>query len=309
MYNTKTFGLINNHTIHGMNLGFSSKTIQETGRIDEYDITYQEEKTICEITDGPGVIQNIWLTITEQHVARAAQLRVYVDGEEAASIDVDMGNLGTALFLSGAWNSGWCQHMWSARSSDTSPTGLVFRYPIPYSTSVKITLYNPVNYTSAFSSQVLYENGVDIPIRLKSRCVPWITPITGGSEYTHINLTETEGWLVYNCLTMQGSGSNLMLESNMKIYIDGESTPSLESTGTEDWFDDCWYFGGRSPSISWRMANVINLAGYRFQVALDLQEMFGGLYFSNAVKTIWEATTPSTFAYIWLWYQTVRGPE
>ena len=303
----KPVSAINNHEIHGLNLGLSHSATQST-KLDSYSIAYLEEKTLCEFT-GIGVIQNIWLTFAEEHVSRAAQLRVYVDGELTPSLDIDMGTLGTAMFLSGSWKAGWCKHAWSARSSATSPTGVVFRYPIPYSDGVRITIYNPVNYTSVMSGQIFNTPDLYMPIRLKANCVPYSNPVSLGTPYQHINLTDTEGWLLMHALALNGTNNNLPLESNMSIWIDGESTASIESTGFEDFFDDSWYFGGRSLSIPWRMMGMIDNAAYNYMMAIDFMEMFGGLYFNNAVRTQTEAYDVGIFSYAWLWYQTLRGPQ
>ncbi|MEW5803898.1 MAG: DUF2961 domain-containing protein [bacterium] len=304
MHYNKIMPSIHNHELHGLHLGLLYKPIQTVGVLSGAEIAPAEEKVLCDLT-GAGVIKNIWLSFVEEHVARAARFKVYIDGEITPSIDIDMGTLGVAFYYTQGFRGGWCKHMWVGQSSATSPTGMVFRYPIPYSTGVKITVYNPVAYTSAMSSQIYNVPNLELPLRLKSSCVPWITPLSLGTPYQHINLTNTEGWLLYNTLTVD-STMNPVLESNMQIYIDGAQTPTLETTGTEDWFDDAWYFGGRAPSIPWRMISVSDNSGCRYMLALDLMEMFGGLYFSHNVRTVWEANTIGIFTYIWLWYEMLR---
>ncbi|MEW5804674.1 MAG: DUF2961 domain-containing protein [bacterium] len=179
---------------------------------------------------------------------------------------------------------------------------MVFRYPIPYSSGIRITVYNPVAYTSSLSSQIYDISDLEIPLRLKSSCVPWTAPLSLGVPYEHINLTNTTGWLLYNSLTLDAD-INTALESNMQIYIDGAQTPTLETTGTEDWFDDAWYFGGRAPSIPWRMVSLIANNVAQYIISLDLMEMVGGLYFSNSIRTVWQAYATGIFTYVWFWYE------
>ncbi len=120
-----------------------------------------------------------------------------------------MGTLGMAMYLGISWKAGWCKHAWPGRSSDTSATGLVFRFSIPYPNGIKVSVYNPVNYTSEMASQVINIPNLDIPIRLKSSCVPYSDPISLGTPYQHINLTNTEGWLLFYGTAINGSNNNL----------------------------------------------------------------------------------------------------
>ncbi|MBC7187365.1 MAG: DUF2961 domain-containing protein, partial [Calditrichaeota bacterium] len=63
-----------------------------------------------------------------------------------------------------------------------------------------------------------------------------------GKNYTILD-AEGYGHFVGCILNMQGrSGDITFLEGDEMIYVDGESTPSIYGTGTEDYFTSGWYF-------------------------------------------------------------------
>ena len=39
-----------------------------------------------------------------------------------------------------------------------------------------------------------------------------------------------------------GDGNLYFLEGNLQMYLDGAASPSYESSGTEDYFNNAWYF-------------------------------------------------------------------
>ncbi|MEW5804673.1 MAG: hypothetical protein AB1847_21495 [bacterium] len=108
MRHNKIMTSLYNHELHGLNLGLLHTSVKTVGVLANATIAPSEEKTLCDLS-GMGVIQNIWLTFIEEHVARAARIRVYVDGEETPSIDFDMGSIGLALHTDQGFRGGWCK--------------------------------------------------------------------------------------------------------------------------------------------------------------------------------------------------------
>ena len=113
------------------------------------------------------------------------------------------------------------------------------------------------------------------------------------------------GFLMLLLTSMQGWGMVGI------IAVDGESTPSIQSSGTEDWFDSGWYFEG------WRDygTSVHSYVGtdkpssqpHVVGMVTDLWSKWGGVPFqSSAVmqaQTESACVTGDRFAFAVLYYQ------
>ena len=98
---------------------------------------------------------------------------------------------------------------------------------------------------------------------------------------------------------------------NFAITVDGESTPQIVATGTEDWFDSGWYFQGRRDyNTSFHSyvgtnqpAGNVNVVG----MATDLWSKWGGVPFATSavIRSLPEVgcTTGDTLCWCILYYQ------
>ena len=197
-----------------------------------------EEKILADIK-GPGAIHHIWVTIAaEPFYGRKIILRMFWDGEDSPSVESPIGdffgvghglnrNL-TSLPIScssegRARNCYWYMPFWrSARITATNqgsqPVG-AFYYYIDYRELPELPEDTPY-----FHAQ--YRQG-------RPHAPPddyTILETTGRGNYVGTVLSAHCG---YHCWFGEG---------NDRIFIDGESTPSLTGTGTEDYFNDGWGF-------------------------------------------------------------------
>lgn len=114
-----------------------------------------ETVTLAEI-DGPGVIQHIWITVTDRtsdrnrYILRDLVLRMYWDGEESPSVESPLGD----FFCCGFGVSYPVNSMPIA----VNPTrGFNSYFPMPFRKKAKITIENQCDETvNAFFYQVDY---------------------------------------------------------------------------------------------------------------------------------------------------------
>lgn len=309
---SQILGQIKTHEINGLNLGLTQHKTRLIGRIEKYSMSALETKTLLN-QNGSGVINAIWLAIQQGNMLRDSVLRVYVDGEATPSIQFDLGTMGLG-FTTTAGTS-WTNHVWLGRSAGgTSAGAFMLRFPIPYSVSIKIDLYNPTAQSGFIWTQVFDMPNLILPLRLKSVNVSYLNKTTilntDNIIYQFFNLTGIEGWLIWHSFMLDGVSNSSCLESDVNIYVDGEETPSISSTGTEDWFTDSFYFNGTAASVPWRLLSVVDWTNYKFTVGIDLMEFLGGIYFTKGVKAEFDTTesamtTDFDMAYTWLYYQKV----
>ena len=220
-----------------------------------------ETRTLLE-SDGPGLISHLWFTINDGepfHLKRIV-LRIYWDGETSPSVEAPIGDffgLGTGDYFN------WVSQYLSVGSSKA----LNCFFPMPYGKHARITVSNEGK--QAVSS--LYYN---IEYRTDSH------PLPPDTVYFHAQYRQAQpnhGWtnlwysnydpLVvfnrndsgadnYTWFDAEGSGQYVGVtmsvlqnqdgwggEGNDMFYIDGEKTPSMAGTGTEDYFLGAWNFG------------------------------------------------------------------
>jgi hypothetical protein len=116
------------------------------------------------------------------------------------------------------------------------------------------------------------------------------TSYVGGVDTTNSNLT----WL----------------ERDFAFYIDGEPTPSIRTTGTEDTFDSGWYFNGAANQTLGRHSFIGTcqppVQPYCAAMATDWWGKWGGIPFSSTctVQILTEdaVTTGDTFCGCTLYY-------
>jgi hypothetical protein len=135
---------------------------------------------------------------------------------------------------------------------------------------------------------------------------------TASATTTLAQITGGPGSIVYHSYVGGVGATNLSwLERNFSITVDGEATPQIVATGTEDWFDSGWYFNGRRDyntsfhsyvGTDQPAGNVNTVA-----MATDLWSKWGGVPFTTSavIRSLPEAgcTTGDTLCWCILYYQ------
>jgi len=215
-----------------------------------------ESHTMVEL-GGSGMITHLWFTTLlplNQHALRGVRLRFYWDGEAQPSVECPLGDFFGAPF------GGYRDYI-SAPLSLTSG-GFNSLWPMPFSNGARLEVVNdsPAIVDPLFY-QVTYRVSEGAPGSALRFHAHWRrqNPTQPGRPYTLVQ-AEGRGHYVGCQLFMQNrtwwlrpplasmifpNGFGLgMLEGWESAYVDGEKTPSLRGTGTEDHFGAAWYFAG-----------------------------------------------------------------
>ncbi len=203
---------------------------------------------------GPGVITHIWFTIAAQsgNHLKELVLRAYWDGNGKPSVETPIGdffglNLGSYVIY---------QSEYLACSPGRS---LNCYFVMPYRKSARLTVSNEGKAeVRAFYSNIDYQSVPSLPddtlyFHAQYRQAAPCTPVTG--EAARLNL---DGKNNYVYLETRGRGNLMGVtlgvlqnadgwwgEGDEMIFVDDETKPVINGTGSEDYFLGSWDFGGR----------------------------------------------------------------
>ena len=188
--------------------------------------------------EGPGSVSHIWMTIADNEYGwpRLLRLRVYYDDSPEPSVDAPVGD----FFAVG---HGFERKVQSLMIRDGSEGRSRNSYwPMPFRKRCRITVTNEGRRRVA---NLYYQ--VDWQ---KLRSLPEGTPYfharyrqmlpnSGGRPYEILSVAG-RGHFVGTVLSVVQAEAGWFGEGDDLFYVDGETKPSLEGTGTEDYFNDAW---------------------------------------------------------------------
>lgn len=203
--------------------------------------------TLAEVR-GPGAITHIWMTLRspELMLLRKVVLRMYWDGEEHPSVEAPIGDffgqgysidypyasqplaVGTVRGLNSFW---YMPFLESARITATNEG----EQPVP-------ALYFYINYRQHDSSDKEFRTQLRRMGRFHAQYRQQKPAVTGG-EFEAL-FAEGRGHYVGCNLFVQLNSPRWWGEGDDRIYLEGELRPSIEGTGTEDYFGGGWGFIG-----------------------------------------------------------------
>jgi hypothetical protein len=199
-----------------------------------------ETKTLLNTT-GAGVIQRIWMTISDRtpKVLRAIRIEMYWDGSTTPAVSVPLGDFfGVGLGRKVAFQN--------AMFSDPEGRSFNSYVPMPYRKSARIVLVNEsekaVNLFYDVNFQQVKAHGPDV--------------MYFHAYWSRIEKTELANDFII-LPTVKGKGRYLGMnmgiitdplyekswwgEGEVKIYLDGDKDlPTLNGTGTEDYIGTGW---------------------------------------------------------------------
>src|SRR4029077_15961434 len=225
---------------------------------------------------GPGLISHVWVTIAsdDPYHLKALILRMYWDGEAAPSVEAPIGD----FFGLGLGD----YHLYeSLPLSVGSDKALNSFFAMPFQKHARITVTNEGSRkTDAFYFNLDY--------RAYTKALP------GDLLYFHAQYRQSapaKGWtnqwkpngdaMVNDKKNLNGEGNYVWLEASGRghfvgvtmsvlqnqdgwwgegddmFFVDGESTPSINGTGSEDYFLGAWDFGGHAFSYGLFGAPVV----------------------------------------------------
>ncbi|MGH7480875.1 MAG: glycoside hydrolase family 172 protein [Longimicrobiales bacterium] len=190
--------------------------------------------------EGAGVVRRWWLTIApreNREILRHLIVRCYWDGESSPSVEVPVADFFGMGF--GEWKD------FVSLPLNMTSGGYNAYWPMPFRRRARITVEN----TGTVPVESFYYN-VDIrtfdglPDDALYFHAQYRQTLTRAGEPVTILETTGRGHYVGTLLSMQPvSGTGLgYLEGDERMFVDGEASPSIVGTGTEDYFSSGWYY-------------------------------------------------------------------
>ncbi len=209
----------------------------ENGNGDARPIAPGTTLTLAEL-QGPGRIAHIWFTIAddERFYGKLLVLRMYWDGETSPSVECPIND----FFCEGHGMDLYVNSLPIRVTSDGR--GRNCYWPMPFGRSAKITVTNEGKQpVGAFYYYIDWQKMKRIPrnegyfhaqYRQEYPCVK-------GQDYLILD-AEGRGQFVGCNLSVRQLEPGWWGEGDDRFYIDGEKVPSLQGTGSEDYFCDGW---------------------------------------------------------------------
>jgi hypothetical protein len=195
------------------------------------------------LLEGPGVITHIWLT---SHAGRvnelnALSLRITWDGRERPGVEVPLGE----FFALGQGRPTVVDSV-PVQVSASGSLSCYWRMPFAESARIVITNDNP-DRTAGLYWQVDWVELETLPpdtgyfhARYRQEY-----PAAAGRDYLIADI-QGRGQYVGTVMSVTMAQDGWWGEGDDFFYVDGETVPSLQGTGSEDYFNDAWGFRQRT---------------------------------------------------------------
>lgn len=187
-----------------------------------------ETVTLAEI-DGPGAVQQIWMTM--RGVWRQNIIRFYWEDRGEPSVEVPVGDF---------FASGWGTFSQVSSIPVCVNPGSAFNcyWEMPFRRKCKITMTNISDERTTLFYQINYTL-TEIP----EDCAYFhasfrrVNPLPYGEVYTILDNVKGQGHYVGTYMAWGTNNNGWWGEGEIKFYIDGDSSfPTICGTGTEDYF-------------------------------------------------------------------------
>ncbi len=219
---------------------FRFSSADATGANRDYRVLHRKEELVLCDAKGPGTITHIWMTVDPGRElpfsARKVIFRIYWEDQAEPAVEVPLGDFfGMGL--------GIRHNLWTlpVRVSAEGRAMNCF-FPMPFLKEARLTLEN--------------QGEKDVLVYWNIDGTRGMAP--GGACYFHAVYRQEVPALSameYEILEVKGSGRYLGTlfciqqttpgwpgEGNDRFYVDGDTLPTLEGTGLEDYFLDAWDF-------------------------------------------------------------------
>ncbi len=276
---------------------------------------------------GPGTITHVWITIAtdEQFHLKKLVLRMYWDGEATPSVEAPIGD------FFGLGNGQYFLYQ-SAVLAVASDKALNSFFPMPFQKHAKISVTNEgkekvdafyFNIDYQAHSKPLPENTLYFHAQYRQAypAAGWTNQwqsngdplvdgkknLTGEGNYVWLE-AKGKGHFVGVTMSVLQNQDHCWGEGDDMFFVDGETLPSINGTGSEDYFLGAWDFGGHPFSYASFGAPVVGaeLAGSRW--SLYRFHLDSPIPFTKSIKATIEhghanhrSDNYSSVAY---WYQT-----
>ncbi|MFZ0746025.1 MAG: glycoside hydrolase family 172 protein [Terracidiphilus sp.] len=240
----------------------SSSWDRTGGNADAVPVEPGKAATLLDV-GGAGVVTHIWFTINSQDPMHLKNLvlRAWWDGEETPSIEVPIGDfygLGLGEYF-----------VYQSALLAVAPIKALNAYfQMPFGKSARLTLTNEGTIrTDSLYFAVDYIALPSLPVdlgrfhaqyRQAAPCKGWTDNWTnnwddpvgdrknlnGEGNYVFMEATGRGHFVGVTHAVLQNQGG-WFGEGDDMIFIDGDTLPTINGTGTEDYYNGAWDFGGQ----------------------------------------------------------------
>ena len=193
-------------------------------------------------------------------VLRELVMRGYWDGESSPSIEVPFGD----FFCNGARPVRYV-------ALPLAVTGHTYacRFPMPFQSAARLVLANDgaIPVTARVRVDLRPLNEWD-PAMLYFHAA-WRTSVGAGRPHTILSAAGAGAYVGCYLIAAAAEPSWNILESDERLFLDGEATPSMHGTGLEDYFNGAWYYASgtfSSPLSGCLERRGIRSSQYRFHL-------------------------------------------
>ncbi|MBI2422126.1 MAG: DUF2961 domain-containing protein [Candidatus Hydrogenedentes bacterium] len=184
--------------------------------------------------DGPGAIQQIWMTPTGNW--RYSILRFYWDGEATPSIECPAGDF---------FGMGWCEYAHLNSLAVCVNPGSAFNcyWEMPFRKNCRITFENVAHEDMVLYYQVNYTL-TEVPEDAAYLHAQWrrSNPLPYKEVHTLLDGVTGPGHYVGTYIAWGVNNTGWWGEGEIKFYMDGDVWPTICGTGTEDYFCGSYNF-------------------------------------------------------------------
>jgi len=196
------------------------------------------ETTVLADLEGPGVVTHIWLTVAANEYGwpRLLRFRVYYDGSGTPSVDAPLGDFfAVGHGVEKPVESLLIRDGSSGRSRNSY-------WPMPFRKRCRITVTNEGrSRLSNLYYHVDWKKVESLPPDT-TYFHAWYKqelPAIMGRRYEILNV-RGRGHYAGTVFSIIQNQPGWFGEGDEFFYVDGQSRPSIEGTGTEDYFNDAW---------------------------------------------------------------------
>ena len=232
-----------------------------------------ETVTLCD-TDGPGMITHIWFT---GYVGHSFVMRIYWENEEFPSVEAPI-----SAFFGCAYDENFKDRdgnyivLNSAKILTAPGRGFNSYWEMPFAKHCRITMENRSKkeetlyyMISGWYCEIPQDAGYFRAAYRQEH------PVTKGRAYTIIDGIEGRGCFAGVTLATGMNGNNTCwVEGEAKMYIDDDQYPSMNYTGTEDYF--CGSYGFGNDIILNRYQTFSGMYTGLFAIVGDNREFYNG---------------------------------
>ena len=214
---------------------------------------------------GPGEISHVWITIAddERFHLKKMVLRMYWDGESSPSVEAPVGD----FFGLGLGDYFLYQ---SAPLMVSSDKALNSFFPMPFQKHARITLTNEGKqkadavywnidmraYKAALPADAFYFHAQYRQATPNKALSGNKTNLDGKDNYVWLDAIG-RGHFAGVTMSVVENQDGWWGEGDDMFFVDGEKLPSINGTGTEDYFLGAWDFNGKSFSYALFGAPVV----------------------------------------------------